>query len=84
MGLWNNFWKTRKNKKYQECLIMKYSINFFDTDKITHIQDWGCGNCKLKNYIPENKHYLGIDGSDTGFNKIIDLVNYKTGVMLFL
>ena len=79
MGLWNNFWKTRKNKKYQECSIMKHSIKFFDTDKIKHIQDWGCGNCKLKNYISRNKYYLGIDGSETGFqDKIIDLVNYKT------
>ena len=78
MGLWNNFWNTRKNKKYQECLIMKYTINFFDIDEIKSIQDWGCGNCKLKNYIPKNKNYFGIDGSITGYqNHISDLVDYK-------
>ncbi len=84
-GLWNNFWSGRDpEKEYVDCkdnnVTMLLSKEIFEKNKVNLIEDWGCGNCVFKEYV-KNINYVGIDGSDTGYqNKIEDLTKYKTKV----
>ena len=61
---------------------MENAIEFLLIDDINIIEDWGCGNCRLKKHVIKcNKNYVGVDGSNTGFqDKVEDLVVYRTQV----
>ena len=84
LGLWNSFWSTRNsvNNHMGLCDIMNIATEYFEDSNIEEVEDWGCGNCRLKKYIERfNIRYIGVDGSDTGFqDKIADLVKYETKV----
>lgn len=80
LGLWNNFWSSRINRKSKECIIINYCKQLIIKNNITSMEEWGCGQAKIKSLIPNIK-YLGIDGSNTGYqNKIYDLVEYKSNI----
>jgi hypothetical protein len=84
--LWNDFWENRDPKKEyinskENNITMELSSEIFSKYNITSIEDWGCGNCVFKEYLDNNIKYVGVDGSNTGYqNKIEDLTNYVTEV----
>jgi phosphoribosylamine-glycine ligase/phosphoribosylaminoimidazole (AIR) synthetase len=84
LGLWNIFWgqRTSIENHMGACDIMDIATNYFDDNNIKLVEDWGCGNCRLKKYIERfNIQYIGVDGSNTGYqDKIKDLVRYQTNV----
>ena len=84
ISLWNVFWGQRNSVENHMgvCDIMDIATTYFDDNDIKLVEDWGCGNCRLKKYIERfNIQYIGVDGSDTGYqDKIKDLVKYQTNV----
>jgi len=83
LGAWNTFWRDRKHRGNSAgCNIMDKAIAYLLNDEnIKIIEDWGCGNCVLKKYVESKKIYVGVDGSDTGYqDKIQDLEKYTTNV----
>ena len=85
-NLWDGFWINRDPKKeYQNCkesnITMDLSSKIFQDNNIDSLEDWGCGNCVFKEYLNKNIKYIGVDGSNTGFqDKIQDLTNYITNI----
>ncbi len=83
-NLWNEFWKNRDPKKEyvnskESNITMELSSKIFSKYNVTLIEDWGCGNCIFKEYLNNNIKYIGVDGSETGYqNKIEDLTKYVT------
>ena len=83
LGAWDKFWDIRKSRgNLESCRIMENAIKYLFIPKINTIQDWGCGNCRLKKHVINNNiTYIGVDGSNTGFqDEIQDLVTYKTNI----
>lgn len=85
-NLWNDFWKNRDPKNEyvnskKNNITMELSSKIFSKYNVTLIEDWGCGNCVFKEYLNNNIKYVGVDGSETGYqNKIEDLTKYVTEV----
>lgn len=85
-NLWNDFWKNRDPKNEyvnskNNNITMELSSKIFSKYNVTLIEDWGCGNCVFKEYLNNNIKYVGVDGSETGYqNKIEDLTKYVTEV----
>jgi hypothetical protein len=82
--LWNNFWKGRDSQNEynasKECNnSMLLSADIFKKNNVKSIEDWGCGNCVFKHYLDNDIKYVGIDGSNTGYqSKIEDLTKYRS------
>jgi len=86
LGLWDKFWNGRNPKKERTTqqsnnVTMSMSRDIFQKNNISSIEDWGCGNCVFKEYLSDSIEYLGIDGSNTGYqDKIEDLTEYTSSV----
>ena len=86
LNLWNNFWNGRNPSKEaytDNNITMEFSISILEKEDIKDLEDWGCGNCVFKEYCKklENIKYIGVDGSNTGYqDKVADLTNYKSDV----
>lgn len=86
LNLWTNFWCNRDPSKEAHDdanITMKHSISILQNENINDLEDWGCGNCVFKKYCEKLEHikYIGIDGSNTGYqDKIADLTKYKSDV----
>lgn len=60
---------------------MSLSNEIFMKNNAKLVEDWGCGNCVFKEYLDNTIRYIGIDGSDTGYqDKIEDLTKYRSDV----
>ena len=80
LGVWNTFWRGRGPQ--EECPMMRKTIGFINgRPEIHEIEDWGCGVTALRKYIDPRIRYIGLDGSDTGYQtRLVDLTTYKSNV----
>lgn len=45
---------------------------------VTAVEDWGCGYCTFRDYLPAKVTYLGLDGSAGYCDQVVDLEEYTS------